>query len=99
VIFEAQRYGSKHIFFIARNDDPDGNLAVIGTVGSIKSAAAGVEADFSAKMAEERGLERKRIEMDRGGGGFRHSNTKHYSRWRAFRARTMRGKCAGPQIR
>ena len=46
----------ENVFLIARNDDADRNLAVIGAVGCVESAAARVEADLSAKVAAESGL-------------------------------------------
>ena len=39
---------------------PIGNLAVVRAVGGVEGAAAGVEADFSAKVAAESGFERER---------------------------------------
>ena len=67
----------ENVFFIARNYDADWNLPVIGAVGCIKSAAARVEADFSAKVTAERGFKSRGVElrgMGRGWGDvLRHS--------------------------
>ncbi len=52
-----------NVFFITRNYDADRDLPVIGPVGCIESAAARIEADFSAKMAAERGLERGGVKL------------------------------------
>jgi hypothetical protein len=62
-ILAAKGDGGKYILFIARDDDTDGNLAVVRTVGGVEGAAAGVEADFSAEMATEGGFERCGIKM------------------------------------
>lgn len=51
------------VFFIARNYDANRDLAVIGAVGCIESAAARVEADFSAKVAAESGFKRGGVEL------------------------------------
>jgi hypothetical protein len=53
----------KHVFFIARNYDADWNLPIIGAIGSIESAATGVEADLSSKMAAESGFKRGGVEL------------------------------------
>ena len=57
------RATGRDVFFVARNDDADRNLAVIGAVGRVESAAAGVEANFSAKMAVESGFKRGGVEL------------------------------------
>ncbi len=57
VVFAAERDGGEHIFFIAREDDADRDLAVVGAVRRIEGAAAGVETDVSTKMAAEGGFE------------------------------------------
>jgi hypothetical protein len=59
----AESNGGENVFFIARNYDADRNLTVIGAVGCVESAAARVEADFSAKVAAERGLESRNVEL------------------------------------
>ena len=64
----AEGNGGKNVFFVARNDDADRYLAVIGAVGCVESAAARVETDFSAKVATERAFKRGGIEL-RGMGG------------------------------
>jgi hypothetical protein len=59
----------ENVFFVARNHDSDRNLAVIRAIGCIESAAARVEADFSAKVTAERGFKSRGVElrgMDRG---------------------------------
>jgi hypothetical protein len=64
----AERNGGENVFFIARNDNADGNLPVIGAVGCIEGAAARVEADFAAKVTAESGFKRGGVEfrgMDR----------------------------------
>jgi hypothetical protein len=35
------------ILRVIRKNDPDGNLAVVGSVGGVKSAAAGIESDIA----------------------------------------------------
>ena len=57
--------GREHIFFVARNYDSDGNLAVVRAVGGIDGAAALVEANFSAQMAAEGGFKGGGIELHR----------------------------------
>jgi hypothetical protein len=59
----AEGNGGENVFFIARNYDADRNLTVIGPVGCVESAAARVEADFSAKVAAERSLESRSVEL------------------------------------
>ena len=53
-VFAANGDGREHVFFVARNDHSDWHLAVVGAVGRVESAAAGVEADLSAKMTAQR---------------------------------------------
>ncbi len=53
-VFATDRHGREHILLVTRNNHADRDLAVVGTIGGIKSAAAGVEANFSAQMAAER---------------------------------------------
>jgi hypothetical protein len=65
-MFAAEGYGGEDVFFIAREDDADWDLAVVGTVGGVEGTAAGVEADVSAKVAAERGFEGRGI-TGRGG--------------------------------
>ncbi|MGB6386747.1 MAG: hypothetical protein WBD25_09615 [Terriglobales bacterium] len=59
----AEGNGGEHIFSIARNYDADWDLAIIGAVGSVESAATGVEADLSSKMAAESGFKRGWVEL------------------------------------
>ena len=76
----AEGYRGDNVFFIARNDYTNGNLTVIGAVGCVEGAAAGIEADFAAKMAAEGGFEGDGVEM---GGGFgRHRRHRTSSRMR-----------------
>jgi hypothetical protein len=60
-VVAAESNGGEDIFFIVRNYDAYRDLAVIGTIGGIERAAARVEADFSTKVAAERGLERRSV--------------------------------------
>lgn len=53
----------ENVFFIARNDDADRNLVVIGAVGCVEGPAARVEADLSAKVAAESGFKRGGVEL------------------------------------
>jgi hypothetical protein len=68
---------SENIFFVTRNYDSDGNLAIVRSVGGVDSAAALIEANFSAKVAAERGFKRGVVELhvvsERWGSGFRHN--------------------------
>ena len=79
LMFAAKSDGGENIFFVSRNDDADGNLAIIRAIGCIECAAAGVEADFTAKMPAESGFELRRIEVGgtRRGRGYilRHRTT------------------------
>ena len=60
----------EHVFLVARNYDADGNLAVIRAVGRVEGAAAGIEANFSAKMAAESGFERRGVKLHGMGRGW-----------------------------
>ena len=65
----AEGNGGENVFFIARNDDANRNLTVIGAVGCIERAAARIEENFSAKVAAESGFKSRGVElrgMDRG---------------------------------
>src|ERR1700687_3088908 len=62
-VVAAEPNGGENIFFVARDYDADGDLAVVGTVGCVESAAARVEADLSAKMAAERGFKRRGVKL------------------------------------
>ncbi len=76
MVIAAQGNRGEHIFFVARDYYADWNLAVVGAIGGVKGAAAGVEADFSAKVAAEGSFKRSGIELRgarRGwGDGLRH---------------------------
>jgi len=56
-MFAAQGNRGENVFGVARDYDSDRNLTVVGTVGRIEGAAAGVKADFAAQMAAEGGFE------------------------------------------
>ena len=56
---------ARYVFFVARDYDSDRDLAVVGAIGGIESAAAGVEANFSAKVTAESGFERGGINVAR----------------------------------
>ena len=60
----------ENVLFIARNYDANWNLSVIRAVGCIKSAAARIEADFSAKVTAERGFKSRSIELRGMGRGW-----------------------------
>src|SRR3984885_3336999 len=55
VMVAAEGDGGEHVFFVARNDYADRDLAIVGAVGRVERASAGVEADLSAEMAVEGG--------------------------------------------
>ena len=59
----AEGNGGENVFFIAGDYDSDRNLAVIGAVSCVESAAARVEADLSTKVAAERGLQSRSVEL------------------------------------
>ena len=46
-----------HIVRIPRDDEPDGNLTVIGAVGRVECAAAAIEADLASNLALQRVFE------------------------------------------
>ena len=54
----AEGDGGEHVFFIARNCNANRDLAIVGAVGGIESAAASVEAYLTPKMAAERSFQR-----------------------------------------
>jgi hypothetical protein len=66
----AEGNGGEHVFFVARNYDADWDLAIIGAVGCVESAAARVEADLSAKVAAKRSFERGGVELRGTGRGW-----------------------------
>ena len=53
----------ENIFFVARNYYADRDLAIVGAIGCIDGATAGVEANFSAKVATESGFKRGGVEL------------------------------------
>src|SRR3954468_11236641 len=61
-MFAAECDGGQHIFGIARRHDANGDLAIVGGVCSVKSAATGVETDFSAKVTTEGGFESENVD-------------------------------------
>jgi hypothetical protein len=67
-VFAADGVGGNYIVGVAGQDHPDGNLAVVGGVGSVESARAAIKADFTAYLAAQRTLQRRRIH-DGGLGG------------------------------
>ena len=75
MVVAAQGNGGENVFFIARNYDTDRDLAIIGAVGCVKSAASLIEANFSAKVTTKGGFKRggELRGMLRGwGNGLRH---------------------------
>jgi hypothetical protein len=69
-VVAAKTHSGEHVFFVPRNYDANGNLAVIGAVGCVESATACVEANFSAKMAAKSGFERGGVELRGMGWGW-----------------------------
>jgi hypothetical protein len=45
--FPASGEGGDYVVIAAGENDPDGDLAVVGSVGGVQGAAAGIEADLS----------------------------------------------------
>jgi hypothetical protein len=72
-VVAAQSNGRKNVFFVAGNYDADRDLTIIGAVGGVDSAAAGVEANFSAEVAAESGFKRGGVELR--GMGWRWSDS------------------------
>jgi len=70
VVVAAEGNGGENVFFVAGNYDTDGNLAIVGAVGCVKSAASLIEADFSAKVAAESSFKGRGIELRRMGWGW-----------------------------
>ena len=56
--FAARCDRRRDVGFVERNDEPDGNLAVVRRVGGVERARAGVEPHFAAHGALQRALER-----------------------------------------
>ena len=69
VMVAAEGDGGEHVFFVARNDYADRDLAIVGAVGRVERASAGVEADLSSEMAVEGGFEGRGVDV--GGRGLR----------------------------
>jgi hypothetical protein len=63
VMVAAKGDGGEDVFFVARDDYADRDLAIVGAVGRVESAGAGVEADFSAEMAVEGAFEGGGVEV------------------------------------
>ena len=59
----AEGNGSEDIFSITGNDGTDRNLAIVGAVGRVESAAARVEANFSAQVTAKSGFQREGVEL------------------------------------
>jgi hypothetical protein len=53
VEFAAEGDGGEDVVGIVRENYPDGDLAVIGAIGSVESAGTGVKADFAANLAAQ----------------------------------------------
>jgi len=79
-MFAAESDSGQDIFFVARNDDANRDLPVVGPVGRVQGAATRIEADFAAEMAAKSSLKCEGVEMHRWRSNFRHKNTEHYSR-------------------
>ncbi len=56
-VFAARRDGGDYVGVIARDDEADGNVAVVRGVGGVEGAGAGVEADFAAHGAPQLAFE------------------------------------------
>jgi len=69
-VVAAESNGGENVFFIARNYDPNRDLAVVGAVGCVEGAAARVEPDLSAKVAAEGAFKRGGIELRGMGRGW-----------------------------
>jgi hypothetical protein len=53
----AERDRGENVIGIAREDDADGNLAVVGTIGGVEGACAAVETDVILPSAWHRGAQ------------------------------------------
>jgi hypothetical protein len=62
-VVAAERDGCEHVFFVARDYDSDGDLAIVRAVGGVDCAAALVETNFSAQMTAEGGFKGDGIEL------------------------------------
>jgi hypothetical protein len=62
-MFAAQCYSGENVFSIAGSDYADRNLAIVGAIGGVQSAAAGVEADFTSEMAAKGGFEGESVDL------------------------------------
>jgi hypothetical protein len=69
-VVAAEGNGGENVFFVAGNYDADRDLAVVGAVGGIEGAAAGVKANFSTKMTAESGFKRGVVELRGMGWGW-----------------------------
>ena len=79
--------GVDYVLFIVRDDDADGDVAVVGGVGGVEGVGGGIEADFAADLLAEELAEfvggREGVDGagvgarqdDEGGGG----HTAHYT--------------------
>jgi hypothetical protein len=69
-VVAAEGNGGEDIFFVARNYDADWDLAIVGAVGCVESAATLIEADFSAKVTAESSFKRGSVELRGMGWGW-----------------------------
>ena len=69
-VVAAESHDGKNVFFIARNYDADRDLAIVGAIGCIDGATAGVEANFSAKVTAECSFKRGGVDLGRTGRGW-----------------------------
>ena len=69
VVIAAQGHDSENVFLIARNYNPDRDLAIVGSISGIESAAARIKANLSSKVAAKRSFKRSGVEL-RGSGGW-----------------------------
>jgi hypothetical protein len=55
-VFAAGGDRGQDIVGVARDDDTDRNLAVVGGIGRVKGAAAGIESHLASNLAAQGGL-------------------------------------------
>ncbi len=60
-VLAADAHGLDHVLDVARDDDADRHLAVVGGVGRVERAAAVVEADLAADVRSQLSGERLRL--------------------------------------
>jgi len=66
-MFAAENNRGENVFRVTRDDDPDGDLTVVRTVGRVEGTAAGVKSDFSAKVAPQSGFKSRSVNGLRAG--------------------------------